>query len=240
MAADESIQTAVACFYKMASGLGPEHLNFDLGAFLSHLEHLEQMPRKEVMAQFSHPVTPVRARALQLYTTVASSGHSLADVDAEVSRLTALMEFEASTDQGVQIKRFLIAAGLLASYADGEPNQQEKEIVVQLLLQVTGDPEGALATIKSAQEARRLLDESCAWLSANAGQERFALFAQIANVVAIDGSVTSGERAFMMSLAAQLGIPEKAANEALHEVLSRYVRSKAATGKVGFGFGGGA
>ncbi|MBN2798791.1 MAG: M48 family metallopeptidase [Deltaproteobacteria bacterium] len=60
------VEPAITAFFKMASGLGPEHLRFDVGAFLSQLEDLQSLQRREVLAQFSHPVTPVRVRALQL------------------------------------------------------------------------------------------------------------------------------------------------------------------------------
>ena len=239
LAAGESLQTAVGCFYKMASGLGPEHLKFDVGAFLAHLERLESMPRKEVMSQFSHPVTPVRARALQLYSLAKASGEvaDFGEVDSEVNRLTGLMEFESSTDLGVQAKQFLVSAGLLAAYADGEASEDEQQAIVQLLLQVTGDPEGQITKIKSVGQAEQMLDEACRWLNANAGQERFGLFGQVAHIVAIDGDISAGERAFMLGLAGRLGIPEKSGREILHQVLAGYVRTKTGTRKLGFGFG---
>ncbi len=236
LAAGESVSTAVACFYKMASGLGPDHLRFDLQAFLAHLERLEQMPRKEVMAQFSHPVTPVRARALQLFAGAPTGDRrALEGIDEEVSRLTGLMEFEASTDLDIHARQFLLSAGLLAAQTDGSISEEEKNAIVQLLLQVTGDPEGKLASVESVSQAERMLEEACAWLSANSGQERFALFGQIVHIVALDGSIAPSERTFVMNLAARLGIPERAAREVVHQVLARYVRSKNETGKFGFG-----
>jgi len=66
-AVDGKLETIISAFFKIASGLGPEHLRFDIDAFLEQLTVLQQMKRREVVATFSHPVTPVRVRALQLF-----------------------------------------------------------------------------------------------------------------------------------------------------------------------------
>jgi len=53
--------------FKIASGLGPEHLQFDISAFLQQLEELKQLERRDTLCDFSHPSIPIRVRALQLY-----------------------------------------------------------------------------------------------------------------------------------------------------------------------------
>lgn len=238
LACDGRLDVAVSAFFKMASGLGPEHLRFDLSAFLGQLEDLQKLERKEVLARFSHPATPVRARALQLFSEAGGAGASpeaLAAVDAQVDGMAALMDYEVSTDLGVQAREFLVSAGLLAAHADGEISEAEQDALIQLLLQVTGDPESHLSRIADTEQARVMLAGACAWLRENTGQERFALFGQLAHIVALDGLVTDSERTFMMQVASQLDIPEKSAREMLHEVLSKYVQTKAAVGARMFG-----
>lgn len=233
------LSVAVSSFFKIVSGLGPEHLRFDLDSFLSQLEDLEKLDRKEVFAQFSHPATPVRVRALQLYAAAGGpdcTPEQLAEVDAEVDRITGLMDFELSTDLGVQAREFLLAGGLLAAHADGEVSEQEQHAIVQLLLQVTGDPEAHFERVQTAKQAESMLAEACRWLGDNAGQERFTLFGQLCHVVAIDGVITAGERKFMMSVAKRLGIPDRAAKEIMHEVLSRYVTTKDTASAAAFKF----
>ncbi|MHC4092475.1 MAG: M48 family metallopeptidase [Planctomycetota bacterium] len=236
----ERLPVAVSAFFKMASGLGPEHLRFDLEGFLSQLAQLQKLERREVFARFSHPVTPVRARALQLYAEAGGasiSAKQLARVDAEVKQIANLMEFEVSSELGTQAREFLSSGGMLAAYADGEIAPEEQELLIDLLLQVTGDPEAHLERVGSAGQARATLDASCAWLRENAGRERLGLYGQLAHIVAVDGRITEGERRFMMEVAEQLAIPDRAAKEMLHEVLAQYLQTKAATKNVAFGFG---
>jgi hypothetical protein len=230
------LNVAVAVFFRMASGLGPEHLRYDISAFLGQLARLREMSRPDVMARFSHPVTPVRARAVQLWHALRDgpgdalchpSGDARA-VDDEIEQLLGLMEFELSTDLGRQARDFLIGAGLLAAHADGKASHDEENVIIELLLSVTGDPEMHLNRVKSLDDAHRLVAQSAQWLVANSGQERFALFGQIVHVVAIDGRISAAERQCVEGLAAQLHIPERSAREIIHEVLSAYVQTKSA------------
>lgn len=232
------LDAAVSAFFRMSSGLGPEHLCYDISGFLSQLEQLQKMARPEVLARFSHPVTPVRARALQRWHDHRGGGGSgkpaaalSREVDAEIASLTQLMEYEASSEMGIQARELLVAAGLLAAHSDGHASEEEENVMVQLLLQVTGDPEAHIGKLRTLEHAREVLAKSAAWLRENAGQERFALFGQIAHVVAVDGRVSAKEGAFMMDLARLLAIPERAAREMIHEILSNYVQSK--TGAAG-------
>jgi len=117
-AAEGRLEPIVSAFFKMSSGLGPEHLHFDIDAFLSQLEDLRKLKRREVLAQFSHPVTPVRVRSLQLYGERGGSGmadEELVDVDGEVAAIAQLMEHEVSEPLEVQGRDFLLSAGLLAA-----------------------------------------------------------------------------------------------------------------------------
>jgi uncharacterized tellurite resistance protein B-like protein len=234
------LPVAVAAFYKMASGLGPQDLNFDIDAFCDQLDRLQSLDRREVLALFSHPATPVRARALQLYAEaggVESSEQRLREIDAQVEKLAELMDFEVTTDFGTHAREFFIAAGLLAAHADGQVDEREHEVLVRLLLQFTGDPERHLASVRSVEEAEQRLADACAWLSENAGQDKYVLFGQLMHVICISGVVDPAERAFMDRVAGLLAIPDKAARELMHEVHSRHAQTKPArrAGFLGFG-----
>ena len=229
-ACGEQLPVAVSAFFKMSSGLGPEHLNFAVDSFLAQLAQLRDLERSQVLARFSHPATPVRVRALQLYSDCGASAapaNALHSIDVEIELLAKLMDYEASTDLAVRARDFLVAGGLLAAHVDGNPDDEQMELIIKLLLQVTGDPEAHLENVRDVEHAEQMLEDACAWLTANAGQERFALLGQLAHVVARDGKLTPREQEFMLAVGSMLGIPERAAREILHDVLTGYVRSAA-------------
>ncbi|MBT3222913.1 MAG: M48 family metallopeptidase, partial [Proteobacteria bacterium] len=230
----------VAAFLKMASGLGPEYLSFDLEAYLQQLLDIQKMKRSEFLANFSHPITPVRVRALQIYAKGGGSEASDEEqkkMTEEISTLAELMEFEATEPLPIAARDFLLSAGLLAAHADGEPmDQDQQHLLVRMLLPLTADPEAAVANIQTQDEARKLLDTSVKWLRENAGSERYELYNAMARLCAMDGRLHHGEQEFMLSLAENLEIPAKAANQILYEVLAEYLQAQQAKGARNLGF----
>ncbi len=224
------LDTVVRVFFKLQSGLGPEHLRFDVAAFLDQLGRLQAVERRDLLSIFSHPATPIRVRALQLFAPIAASGDgpARAAVDAEVLGLARLMDFEAARPLDVHARDFLLAGGVLAATADGdEVTHDEWETLVQLLLPLSADPEAEVTRIGTLEEAEAVLERSARWLRDNAGEERYDLLRNLAHVVCVDGRLLGGEQRTFHRLAAALAIPERAADEIVFDVLAGYLQSQA-------------
>ncbi|MBJ95753.1 MAG: hypothetical protein CMP23_14930 [Rickettsiales bacterium] len=232
LAAGESLEPIVSVFFKLASGLGPEHLQFDISAFLDQLQLIQDSGPSNLLAHFSHPVTPVRVRALQLYAEAGGSElqtATLHELDTKVSALAQLMEHEVSDPGAIYARDFLVAGGLLAGKAEGLGlSSAQQEMLVRWLLDWTSDPESLLARVTSIEQAEDMLTKAGAWLSENSGEERYKLFSAIAHLCAVDGQINDIEKGFLMSLADYLGIPESAANEKLFEAVRIYLDERAA------------
>lgn len=227
---DGRLDIVVRVFFKLQSGLGPEHLRFDVDAFLDQLTRLQALERRNLLSIFSHPATPIRVRALQLFAKLArgADGATLAAVDAEVLRLARLMDFEATRPLDVHARDFLLAGGLLAAMADGaDVTHEEWETLVQLLLPLSADPEAELTRMTTHEEAEAALERSAHWLRDNAGEERYDLLRNLAHVVCVDGRLLGGEQRVFHGLAAALAIPERAADEIVFDVLAGYLQSQA-------------
>ncbi|MBE7484357.1 MAG: M48 family metalloprotease [Polyangiaceae bacterium] len=231
-AVDGNLEVAVSAFFKLQSGLGPEHLRFDIAAILEQLESLQKASRRELFAEFSHPATPIRVRALQLFGEVRSGQRTLAAVDAEVAEIARLMDYAASEPLDVNAREFILAGGLLAAYADGDIEMDDAgwNTLVQLLLPVSADPEAEVARIKNRSEADEILEKSAAWLRDNAGEERFDLLRAIAHVTAADGHLSEAERAFLKHCAELLGVPARTADEIAFETLADHLQTHAGRG----------
>lgn len=224
------LDTVVRVFFKLQSGLGPEHLRFDVAAFLDQLARLQAVERRDLLSIFSHPATPIRVRALQLFAPVAAIGDGPARtaVDAEVLGLARLMDFEAARPLDVHARDFLLAGGVLAATADGdEVTHDEWDTLVQLLLPLSADPEAEVTRMGTVEEAEAVLDRSARWLRDNAGEERYDLLRNLAHVVCVDGRLLGGEQRTFHRLAAALAIPERAADEIVFDVLTGYLQSQA-------------
>lgn len=231
IAAGESLDTAVSTFFKLTAGLGPEHLQFDIVAFLEQLESLQGMQRGEVLSKFSHPATPVRVRALQLFSEARTEGRWPADrdeLDAQVMELARLMDFEVTRPEEIRARDFLISGGLLAAYADDKGvTDDQYQLLIEILLPLASDPERTIAELSSAEEAQEMLLSSAAWLRDNAGEERFRLFSALAHLTCLDGELHPAEKEFLLHVAELLGIPEKSATRSMYEILQSYLKERA-------------
>jgi len=231
MVVGNRLEVAVSAFFKLQAGLGPEHLRFDVAAFIDQLASLEKLERRELLAQFSHPATPIRVRALQLFAQAESAQQPIHTIDAEVSRIARLMDFAPSEPLDVHARDFLLAGCLLAGEADLEAmDDDEWEAMVELLLPVSADPENDITRITSRKHAEQMLNESARYLCDNAGPERYELLRAIAHVTAANGALNEAERTFLHEVADKLDIPKRAADEIAFDTLADHLQVKAVHG----------
>lgn len=225
------LEVAVSAFFKMQSGLGPEHLRFDIQAFLDQLETIQKLERRELLARFSHPATPIRVRALDLFETARKKGTSFAEVDREVESLARIMDYAPSEPLDVHLRDFLLSGGLLVANAGtGSIDETEWNVLAQVLLPYSADPELEVKRVLSTERAEALLAESSEWLRQNTGEERFDALRVVANVGAVDGRYGDAELAVLRRLGALLEIPAKAADTILYEVLADHLQTQAVRG----------
>lgn len=231
MVVNYRLDVAVSAFFKLQSGLGPEHLRFDVGAFLEQLTAIEKLARRELLAQFSHPATPIRVRALQLFAEARDAGKPSSSIDDDVARIAQLMDYVPSEPIEVQAREFLLAGSLLVGEIDPEGmDDDEWDSMVSLLLPLSADPEAEVARIADSEAARALLDTSAAYLRSNAGPERYELIRGLALVASADGKLTPEERAFLHKAAEMLDIPQRATDEIAFDALADNLQVKAMRG----------
>jgi Zn-dependent protease with chaperone function len=232
-AVDGDLNAIVSAFFKMASGLGPAHLKYDINAFLGQLEEIQRIERRDLLARFSHPATPVRVRALQVFGESGgfdAGPDELAEVDHRVAEVAQLMEYQAVEPLDVAVRDFMIAGGLLVTHVDGTPASDSQRLVLLLaLLPLCADPEASVAAIDNAEEAREVLKRSAVWLLENAGDEGFTAYIQLAHIAALDGELHPDEEALMLEIAESVGISAKRAQEILYDALTSYLQTQAST-----------
>ena len=232
VAAAGSLDSAVSVFFKIASGLGPEHLHFDISAFLAQLEELKQLEHRDNICDFSHPSVPIRVRALQLYRD-AGGQHApierLQAVDREVTDLAKLMERNPSDSESVHKLNFILAGGVLVGHADEIGlGERETQCLVDMLLPFTSDPEESIAGITTVAQAEQMLAESAAWMKENTGELKFGGYRYLCIIAAIEG-MTPSEEKLLYRIAEMVGIPRKAAGDLIHEVITKFAGKSAAS-----------
>ncbi|MEI6781421.1 MAG: M48 family metallopeptidase [Verrucomicrobiota bacterium] len=233
VAAGGQLDPVVSAFFKISSGLGPEHLQFNISAFLQQLEELKQLERRDSICDFSHPVIPIRVRALQLYRDAGgaeASSLNISKVDIEVTQLARLMDREPTEPEEIHKLNFVLAGGVLIGQADGKGlGEDESRYLVEMLMPLTSDPEESIAGITSVAQAEKMLAESAAWIKENTGEVRFNGFRYLCIIAAVEG-MTLGEEHLLYRIAEMAGIPRRAAGDLIHEVLTNFAPKIKAVG----------
>ena len=229
-AAQGELQSIVSVFFKIESGLGPEHVKFDIAAFLNQLSELQQSDRSSIISHFSHPLTPIRVRALQLFGEVGPQSDKLAAVDAAVKSLAEIMERVTNNPIEMHGRDFILAAGVLVAHADGQGmSDDEHTLLVDMLLPLTADPEADIPTIASGEQAMAVMTQSADWLNQNAGEERFTIFRLLAKIATTDGALKGKEEETLLAVGRMLEIPEAAGKKAIYETLTSNLQAKRTT-----------
>ena len=64
-----NLETSIRAFFKMSSGLDIESFEFDAQAYLEEMEKvLEYFRTESTVARSTHPINPVRLKALQSFS----------------------------------------------------------------------------------------------------------------------------------------------------------------------------
>jgi Zn-dependent protease with chaperone function/uncharacterized tellurite resistance protein B-like protein len=201
VAVDRDLAVAAEVELRVATGLGPEHVRLDLAAYLDEVARIESFEAPDQLFTLSHPLMPLRIRALQLFAS--GDGH-----DDAILSLARLMDFDAGSDEARATRDLLLSGGLLAAHADGcELDDSERARLEDLVLPFTDDPEELLSRVQDVDDAVALFEKSAAWIREHLGPERYEVFEQLVEIVLHDGEVTEGEWDFLVQAGSQLEIP---------------------------------
>jgi Zn-dependent protease with chaperone function len=212
LAVDLDLEAAAEAELRVATGLGPEHVRLDLPAYLDEISRLQEFDIPEHLFRASHPLLPIRMRALQLFCDDE-------DRDAEILELARLMDFEAPSDESRAQRDLILAGGLVAAHMNGDEELSDvtRTHLEELVLPFTDDPEFMLSRVETLEAAVSLFNQSAAWINENLGPERYDVFRKLLEVVLHDGIVSEGERMFLMEAARDLSIPPAWVEDALEK-----------------------
>ncbi len=229
LAVGNDIGIAAATELKVATGLGPEDLRLDLGAYIEEVARLESFDIPNHLGLESHPLMPLRIRALQIFA-------SDPDDHAGVLALARMMDggVRDRDESAIHQRNLLLAGGLLAAYKSQDPDSEgeddslddEREALIQLILPYSDDPEGLLAGVETPEQAAALFDASAAWIKGNLGPERFELMGELMSVVLSDGESTEGEVEVLRQAASRLDVPFAWVEKQLAGPAERIARSQ--------------
>ncbi|MCX6266526.1 MAG: M48 family metallopeptidase [Bacteroidetes bacterium] len=204
--ASPKLEKCVSGFFKLASGLAAERINFDYTAYLTENERILGFFRDNKAGNLmSHPINPIRIKGIQLFSNSETYRAILSKQPLEkdeilagqINDLTQTLLVLSSSEADYHRKYFIASAGLVMAGVDGDMNAYEYETILKQLSDFTIFPAGFLEEIMQSGKVPEIMEKSAkALIDLNPG-DRFAMFDMLMNVVIADKDISKDEIAFL-------------------------------------------
>lgn len=204
--ASPNLEKCVSGFFKLASGLAAERINFDYTAYLTENERILGFFRDNKAGNLmSHPINPIRIKAIQLFSTSETYRAVLEKNQIEkddtlaqqISDLIQILMVISSSEADYHRKYFIATAGILIAVTDGDMNEYECESILKQLSDFTIFPAGFLNEILESGKVPEIMEKSAAALLALNPGDRYPMFDMLINIVIADKDISREEIDFL-------------------------------------------
>ena len=207
--ASPSLDCCVAAFFKLACGLDVRRIDFSPRAYLSEMEELlERMTSERRATSETHPVNPVRIKALhlfsesQLFARVAAQEPPAADelLSEGIAALVETLKIVGDSELDSYRKEFVAVGGIIAAEIDGEVSNEELEHIMDGLAAYTVFPKDVLHDMWKAEDLGERLARSGAALVERNPAERYGMLDYLINVTLADRRLQERELTFLYEI----------------------------------------
>jgi uncharacterized tellurite resistance protein B-like protein len=229
--AEPDLNVCLAVFFKLSSGLDTASIRFDPQAYLQEMERVLEAFRTEMAdSGASHPVNPVRLKALQLFAGSAlfaqlrAGGEAQADpaLAEAMNDLVQVLLSKGHSPLAAARRRFIAAAGLMVAGVDDSIGPDEMDAILEPLANFTHYPAEYFRHVLEDRDVLRVFHESATdILDANPG-ERFAMFGYMVSVALADRRIDRQEVEMLFEVGEGLfGFQRKEIAQILAEALQQ-------------------
>ena len=212
------LDKVLSCFFKMASGLSVERLNFDPKAIsLENEEILKYFKETGSGNLLSHPINPIRIKAVELfeqselYRNLLSGAEIIQDKMLEVSISELIQSLMVISNSPLNYHRtcFIASAGLIVAGIDKAIEPDEYNAIVDELSAFTVFPKQTLKEMIDENKIDLFFENSVnALLEINPGEKNMMLEYMI-NIIIADSTILDSELNFVFDFGVKLGFERK-------------------------------
>ena len=208
--ASPKVEKCVSGFFKMASGLSTDRIDFDYKAYLIDNEKiLDYFTQNRNM--FTHPVNPLRIKAIKLFSESSLYGDFKNEkefntdqvLNAEMDKLIDMLQTISTSPMDAFRKQFLASAGLIMANIDKNINDDEYESILESLSNYTVFPHEYLSEICNTS-TEEVFKSSISNIIQQNPAERFQLLQYMANIAMSDNSIFNKEINFLFEVGESL------------------------------------
>jgi Zn-dependent protease with chaperone function/uncharacterized tellurite resistance protein B-like protein len=219
--AGQDFLASATSLMKATFGLSEKNLNLDIDALLSQVDEIKGHPEMMEETFASHPVLPIRLRALELFSRSDKAkrhgypaiGDLLKDDELETAvdeliNLTRRYPFKRDHEA---VMRIVALAGALLLASDKDISDDEVKVLIHILQHFfTDDPEREIVTNKE-EILQRLPGEIEVVKKADDLEAKTFVLSRLADIALADGALMDAEGAVILQVAQWLDVPQKTA-----------------------------
>jgi len=214
-------ESAGRSLLKAAFGLSDRNINLDVEGLLDQIDHLVGQPEMMRAAFSSHPLLPVRLKALHLFAQsekaerfgfpVGSDSLSDDDLAAEIDQLMDLTRRHPTKPVHIAIMKAVALGGISVLSSDRNISENEMKVLIQILHKhFTDEPENEILTDWNLIKPQ--LTRAIETINVEAEEhDKGFLISRLAEIALADGKFEEEEGAVILEIAQALGMGPKVA-----------------------------
>ncbi len=212
------LDKVLSCFFKMASGLSVERLNFDPKAFsVENEEILKYFKETGSGNLLSHPINPIRIKAVELfekselYKNLLQGEEIIHDklLDDSISDLVQSLMVISNSPLNYHRTCFIASAGLIVAGIDKAIEPDEYNAIIDELSAFTVFPKQTLKEMIDENKIELFFENSVKeLLEINPGEKNMMMEYMI-NIIIADSTISDSELNFIFDFGEKLGFERK-------------------------------
>ena len=223
--ANENLDACVTAVYKMASELDLAQMNVSIDTLIAENNpRLDYFLKEGGVTDGSHPVNPIRIRALELFATAKTQAAFNRGMNDLVWALQKL-QYDALDNA---IADYIAAAGIFISQMDGKRDKNEEEFIIRELAAYSLSPYKDLKRVEKG-DVVNTLNTAIKNILEMAPDLKGELFNYFVNMAFADGELNEKELALIYDFGDKLGYHESEIAEFLcNKIRKEFVPSVSA------------
>lgn len=211
--ANENLGACVTAMYKIASGLFLGKMNVSMDVLLKENgNRLDYFLKEGGISDGTHPVIPIRVRALELFTKTKTQTAFNRGMDELVDVLQKFMYDKLD----YALADFVAAAGIFISGLDKKRDKNEEEYILRQLAAFCLFPKKQLRKTEK-EDVVKVLNDAVNDILEIAPDLRSLLLNYFIDVAFADGTLQENELALIVDFGGKLGFPDSEIAKALGE-----------------------
>ena len=223
--ANENLDACVTAVYKMASELDLAQMNVSIDTLIAeNNQRLDYFLKEGGVTDGSHPVNPIRIRALELFATAKTQAAFNRGMNDLVWALQKL-QYDALDNA---IADYIAAAGIFISQMDGKRDKNEEDFIIRELAAYSLSPYKDLKRVEKGKVVNTL-NTAIKDILEMAPDLKGELFNYFVNMAFADGELNEKELALIYDFGDKLGYHESEIAEFLcNKIRKEFVPSVSA------------